>query len=109
MQTISIENEWIETAQLFGNVEQVVKEALRTYSIEQCIQHINQATAKIKGYVQQYDCDYDTFKQLVQTDPDFLSKVEAQQPLWEEDAMEWECWLEDRRVWTQRLEAILQR
>ncbi|NJN98737.1 MAG: hypothetical protein HC875_33930 [Anaerolineales bacterium] len=109
MPTISIDNDWVETAQLFGEVEQVVKDALRTYSIEQCIQHIEQATTKIKRYSQQYDCDYDFFKQAVQTDETFLAKVEAQNPLWEEDAMEWEYWLEERQAWTQRLETILQR
>lgn len=109
MPTISIDNDWVETAQLFGEVEQVVKEALRTYSIEQCIQHIEQATAKIKGYSQHYSGDYDFFKHAIQTDEAFLAKVEAQNPLWEEDAMEWEYWLEERQAWTQRLETILQR
>ena len=109
MLTISIENDWVETAQLFGNVEQVVKDALRTYSIEQCIQRINRATAKIKAYSQKYDSDYDVFKQAVQTDENFLAKIETQNPLWEEDAMEWEYWLEERQSWTQQLETILQR
>lgn len=109
MPTISIDNDWVETAQLFGEVEQVVKDALRTYSIEQCIQHIDQATTKIKAYSQQYGCDYDFFKRAVQTDEIFLAKIEAQYPLWEEDAMEWEYWLEERQAWTQRLETILQR
>lgn len=109
MPTISIDNDWVETAQLFGEVEQVVKDALRTYSIEQCIQHIEQATAKIKRYNHEYQCDYGFFKQAIQTDEAFLVKVEAQNPLWEEGAMEWEYWLEERQAWTQRLETILQR
>lgn len=50
MLTISIEDKWINTAQLFGEVEQVVKDALRAYLIEQCQQRIDQATTKISAY-----------------------------------------------------------
>ncbi|MDI6791282.1 MAG: hypothetical protein QME81_00205 [bacterium] len=107
MITISIEDEWIETAQLFGNVKNIVKKALRAYSVEQCQQRINQATTKIASYVQKYDCEYETFTQAVQTDKDFLTKIETQDPLWEEDAMEWKYWVEEQQAWRNQLEAIL--
>ncbi len=89
MLTISIEDKWVDTVQLFGDVERVVKEALRAYLTEQCQHRIERAAAKIDTYTQKYACDYNNFKQSVQTDEDFLIKIEAQNPLWEEDAMEW--------------------
>lgn len=107
--TIPIKNEWIEVAQLFGDVESVVKEALQSYFLEQCRQRINQAAVQITAYREKYGCDYGTFKNAVQTDEDFLEKVESQNPLWEEDAMEWEYWLEEQQTWQSQLIAILRR
>jgi GH25 family lysozyme M1 (1,4-beta-N-acetylmuramidase) len=107
MLTISLENKWMDTARLFGDVERVVREALQAYLIKQCQQRIDQAASKIAAYSQKYNSDYNTFKQSIQTDEDFLTRIEAQHPLWEEDAMEWEYWLEECQVWQQRLETIL--
>ncbi len=109
MLTISIDDEWVETAQLFGDVNSVVKEALQAYAIEKCQQRIDQAATKIAAYEQKYHCGYKAFKQAIQTDEDFLIGVESQNPLWEEDAMEWEYWVEEQQVWRKQLEAILQR
>ena len=109
MLTISIEDKWIDTAQLFGDVERVVTEALQAYLVEQCQQRIDQAAAKIETYTQKYDTDYNIFKQSIQTDENFLKKIETQNPLWEEDAMEWEYWLEEHQTWRHRLETILPR
>ena len=109
MLTISIEDKRVDTARLFGDVEQVVEEALRTYLIEQCEQQINQAAIRITTYQEKYGDDYHSFKQSIQTDEDFLMKVEQQNPLWEEDAMEWDYWLEEQKTWRDRLDTILRR
>jgi len=109
MLEVPVANEWVETVQLFGDLETVVKEALRNYSIEQCQQRINKAVVAVAGYNQKYHCDYETFKQAVQTDEDVLATIEAQNPLWEEDAMEWEYWLEEQQAWLNRLSDILRR
>jgi hypothetical protein len=106
MQTITIDNEWIETAKLFGDVENVIKEALRAYSIKKCEEHINNATTNIAKYAEKYQCDYENLKQAVQTDEGFLMKIEAINPLWEEDAMEWEYWVEEHQTWHNQLEFI---
>jgi len=102
MLTISIEDKWADTLRLFGDVDQVVNQALRAYFIEQCQQRIDQVSAKIAVYNQKYHRDYHNFKHSIQTDEDFLVKVEAQNPLWEEDAMEWEYWLEEQQTWQDR-------
>lgn len=109
MLRISIDDEWVQTVQLFGDVESVVKKALRAYFIQQCQQRIREVAIKIAVYTQKYDCDYETFKHAIQTDQDFLTRIEAENPLWEEDAMEWEYWLEELQTWKHRLKAILQR
>ena len=106
---IPVANEWVETVQLFGDVETVVKQALQDYFIEQSQQRISKAVVAVSSYNQKYHCDYETFKRSIQTDEDFLTQVEAQNPLWEEDAMEWEYWLEEQQTWLNRLGDILQR
>ncbi len=108
MSTIIIENKWLKIAQLFGKTEQVVHQALQSYFNEQCQQRLNQANAKINYFSQKYQCDYETFKQGVQTDDDFLKSVETKNALWEEDAMEWEYWLEEQNKWQNQLKVILQ-
>ena len=109
MLTISIDDKWVDTVRFFGDVEGVVKEALQAYLIKQCQQRIYQADTKIMIYVEKYHCDYDIFKERIQTDENFLTKIETQDPLWEEDAMEWEYWLEEHQTWHNRLKTILQR
>ncbi|NUO83436.1 hypothetical protein HUU05_25465 [candidate division KSB1 bacterium] len=109
MQTIALENEGIETARFFGDVEGVVKTALPAYLIEQTQSRIDKAASRINAYAQKYACDHDTVKRSLQTDATFLAKVETQNPLWEEDAMEWEYWLEEYRSWRNRLETISRR
>jgi hypothetical protein len=109
MLTISIDDKWVDTAQLFGDVDQVVKKALRVYLIEQCQQRIDQAATKVSTYTERYHCDYNVFKQRIQTDEDFLKKIETKNSLWEEDAIEWEYWLEEHQTWNDRLKTILQR
>ena len=109
MVTVPVTDEWVETVRLFGNIEQVVQAALRDYSVEQCQQRINKAAAAIARYNQKYNCDYEHFQHVVQTDADFLAAVEAENPLWEEDAAEWAYWLEEQQTWLNRLGDILQR
>ncbi len=107
MQTISIENKWIETARLFGDISGIVKEALRSYFIRQCEQKINNADAQMEFYKHKYNCDYSEFKKLIQTDESFLNKIESQNLIWEQDAIEWEYWTEERETWSSQLTAIL--
>ena len=109
MLAVQIADAWVETVQPFGDIEKVVQDALQAYAIDQCQQRIQKATAKIASYNQKYHCDYKTFKQSIQNDEGFLDAVEAQNSLWEEDAMEWEYWLEEQQAWLNRLGDISQR
>ena len=68
MLSVPVANEWVETARLFGDIESVVTAALRNYSIEQCQQRINKATALVASYNQKYHCDYEVFQRDIQTD-----------------------------------------
>lgn len=109
MQTFSIDDRWAETIRLFGDTENVIKEALKFYSIEQCKQRIQKAAKQLAVYNKKYNCSYEHFKHAVRIDEKFLSEIESQNPLWEEDAIEWEYWTEEYQEWQNRVEDILKR
>jgi len=44
----------------------------------------------------------------IQTDEDFLQRVDRINPVWEEDAMEWDYRLKELTEWMQKLEDTLQ-
>ena len=44
----------------------------------------------------------------IQTDEDFLQRVERINPVWEEAAMEWDYRLKELTEWMQKLEDTLQ-
>jgi len=108
MTTVALDQKWVETAQLFGDAKSIIKEAVRAYAIQQCQQRVNDATAKVEVYRRKYACDYQTFKKTIQTDEDFLAEIQAKNPLWEQDAIEWEYWIEEQQTWRNRLANTLQ-
>jgi hypothetical protein len=107
MQNVLIDDRWAETARLFGDTETVIREALKFYSAEKCRQHIRKAEERLSAYNEKYNCNYECFSQAVRTDEKFLSETESQNPLWEEDAAEWEYWHEAYEARQNRLEDIL--
>ncbi len=109
MHTIALEDEWVQTVQLFGDVESVIKEALKAYSTDQCQRRIRQAADNIAEYAQKYQRPFQDFTHTIQTDEVFLERIQAQYPLWEEDVMEWTYWIEEQQAWQHRLKAISER
>ncbi len=107
MTTISLEDKWIKAARVFGDVESVVREALRAYLADQCRGHLQKTGDRVSFYAERYGCDYTAFRHSVQTDGAFLKSLEARNPLWEEDAMEWEYLTEAHQTWQNRLDGIL--
>lgn len=109
MHTIVLDDDWIQTAQLFGDVESVIKQAVKAYSIDQCQRRIQQAAEKITEYTHAYHCSYEHFTHAIQTDDAFLERIQADHPVWEEDAIEWKYWIEEQQGWQLRLHTISER
>ena len=107
MQALKIDNRLIEIAQLFGNSEQIIREALKIYSIDKCQKRISKAMDHIIEYTKKYNCDYTSFKYFTQMDDDYIANVEEDNPLWESDAFEWEYWSKEHTEWSQILRNIL--
>lgn len=107
MSAIAVKSDLLNIAKKFGDVDTVVAEALRRYAIERCADRIEAARAKIREYEKRYGVSYPIFARRVQTDAKFLRRVEAKNPMWEEDAIEWQYRLEEVTEWTKTLERIL--
>lgn len=106
LMTLSLPQKWVDLAQQFGDINNVVEEALRAYFVTQAQAKMTEAERRIAAYRQKYQCDYDAFSQSVQTDAAFLERLEARNPQWEVDAMEWQYWLEEQAEWRNRLATI---
>ncbi len=106
--SIALQNNLIETLNLFGNPETIAASALRRYVLDQCLQRIEQAKERIARYEAKYHLPYQSFKQKAATDAIFLEELNQSSPLWEVDAIEWAEHVEDVKLWQRRLNAILQ-
>jgi hypothetical protein len=53
------------------------------------MQHVKRAQGEVRAYELKYGVTYQVFERKIQTDAGFLRWVESQNPLWEEDAIEW--------------------
>ena len=102
-----IERSYLETLRLFGEVDELVNEAVEQYLTHRIIERIKLAREKVRKYEGTYSTNYATFSQRVQLDEDYYNQVNQDNPLWEQDALEWMYWDEEVRDWTVRLESIL--
>ncbi len=89
-----------------GRVDSMVEEAVRKYLIDKCVERIEQANAKVKGFEKRYDCSYPDFC-LKLSDEIQLEKIEEKHPTWEADISEWEYWQQELDEWKTKLERIL--
>jgi hypothetical protein len=95
-----------EILQAAGELNSVVEDAIKQYSIKVCLEKISRAKNKIWEYEERYKCDYATFAEKIQLDGEFYKEVEKINIMWEEDFMEWEFWFEELDEWRERLENI---
>jgi len=56
-----------------------------------------------------YGVAYKILAQKIQTDANFLQRVESRRPLWEEDVMEWKHRTEETEEWTTEFVRVDQR
>jgi len=107
MSTIMVRERYVDTLRVFGEIDRLVNEAVEQYLIRRIIERIKLAREKTKEFEKRYGQDYKTFSRRVQLDEEFYNQVNAGNPLWEQDALEWKYWDEEVRDWTEKLNAIL--
>lgn len=104
----NLNDELIDTAQLFGETEKIIKTALQSYLHIQCHHQLEKTRLQIENYERKYQCTYTKFNENIQMDEEFLRRIQQQNPLWEEDAMEWSYWVEEYQIWQRHLQIISQ-
>lgn len=106
-----IEKSYLDTLRLFGEVNELVNElvneAVEQYLTNRIIERIKLAREKVRKYDGTCGTNYATFSQRVQLDEGYHNQVDQDNPLWEQDTLEWMYWDEEVRDWTERLESIL--
>jgi 3'-phosphoadenosine 5'-phosphosulfate sulfotransferase (PAPS reductase)/FAD synthetase len=90
MSTITIKESYIETLRLFGEVDELLDEAVEQYLIDRIVQRIKRARGEIQAFEKRYGMDYATFAERVQLDAGYYDQVNRSNPLWEQDMLAWE-------------------
>jgi hypothetical protein len=105
--TIPIQSSFLDLLKSLGDPAAIVPAALRQYTVDRCLQHIENAEAKIAVYARRYEVDYETFNRRVTTDQAYLDTLNREHPLWEADAIEWAHRTEEVEAWRERLNKAL--
>ena len=109
MSTIAIKESYVNTLRLFGEVDELLDEAVEQYLIDRVVERIKRARAEVQAFEKLYGTDYATFAERVQLDADYYNQVNQSNPLWEQDMLTWEYWDAEAQEWTEKLDDILSR
>jgi len=108
METVALTERYISTLQVFGEVDELVNQAVEQYLIDRIIERVKLAHSKVAEYEHTYDDqDYATFSRRVQLDEEYYEKVQQANLLWEQDMLVWEYWSQEINEWTIKLNDIL--
>jgi rhamnose utilization protein RhaD (predicted bifunctional aldolase and dehydrogenase) len=100
MSTIAIKESYVDTLRLFGEVDELLDEAVEQYLIDRVVERIKRAKGEAQAFEKLYGMDYAAFAERVQLDADYYNQVN---PLWEQDMLAWEYWDAEAREWTEKL------
>ena len=108
MGKVAIQDKYLETLAVLGDVQSAVDLALQRYTIEQVTAKLADLRQREAGYRTKYGMDYPTFAQRLATDADFVRQVETRlSKVWEVDLADWEFCYKGIQDWTQRLQKLL--
>lgn len=104
MSTIAIKESYVNTLRLFGEVDELLDEAVEQYLIGRVVERIKRARGEAQAFEKLYGMDYATFAERVQLDENYYDQVNQSNPLWEQDMLAWEYWDAEAREWTEKLD-----
>jgi len=107
MAPVAVNENYLKTLQVFGDVDTLVGEAVEDYLTRRIIERIKAAREKFDGFERKYGMAYIAFSQKMDTDESFHNEINDSNPLWEQDALAWEYWHEEIEEWSEKLNAIL--
>ena len=108
MVQIAVQEKYIQTLQVFGDLQHTVEKAIQRYAVEQITEKIAELQQRAKTYRTKYDMEYALFEQRIAEDTAFVERIENQiTPMWELDLADWEFCEKGIDDWTRKLTMIL--
>ena len=107
MPTVTLDEDYASTLRTFGDVDELIGEAVEQYLTNRIIERIKSAWEKTSQFEKMYGMDYAAFSERVQVDEKYYEVIANSNPLWEQDALEWKYWDKETRHWTEKLNGIL--
>ena len=105
---IAVQDKYVETLSLMGDLDTAVNSALQRYTIEQITTKISTLRHREKEYQRKYEMDYVEFAERTAIDEQFVAHVEREiNKTWEIDLADWEFCHQGIEEWTQTLQTIL--
>jgi len=77
MSTITVKESYMDTLRLFGEVDELLDEAVEQYLIDRIVQRIKRARAQVQAFEKLYGTDYATFAERAQLDEDYYNSIKV--------------------------------
>ena len=106
MTTLTLDPKYVDILQTFGNLEEIVEEALHRYTVERINERIEEARQEVLRFEARYGMTYEQFCKRTASDEAFLEYLEENHVMWERDLNAWEFYTEDLSEWLGRLKNI---
>ncbi len=108
MVNIAVHEKYIQTLQVFGDLQETVEKAIQRYAVEQITDKITELRHRSKAYQEQYGLNYASFEQRIAEDVAFVEHIEQHvTATWELDFADWEFCEKGIDDWTHKLTMIL--
>ena len=104
---VALNERHLKTLSVFGDVNQLVGEAVQDYLIRKIDERIKSARGHLTEYETKYGASYSAFSERMVLDEAYYIQINKMNPLWEQDSLEWEYWQEEAQEWTEKRNAIL--
>ncbi len=106
MTTLTIDIKHADILQSFGNLEEIVEEAVHNYAIKRINERIENARQEVLSFEAKYGMTYEEFHAGITGDLEFLKNLRKDHPIWERDFNVWEYYVEELTEWLNRLKTI---
>ena len=106
MITFAIDQKYVDVLNALGNVNDMLEEAVRRYTIEQIASEIARYRREVAQFEAIYGMTYNVFCDKITAEKGFARTVEIEYPMWEADLNAWEFYAEGLKTWLGRLERI---
>jgi len=107
MTTLTLDHKYIELLQSFGNIHEVLAEAIKRYALERINERIDLARQNVLAFEVKYGLTYPEFLARIFDDDAWVEQLWQTDPTWEDDKLTWAYYSEMLEDWICRRENIL--